>query len=98
MQNRWCMPMSGNQITKLGDLIMDMNDNTIMLFVNDKEGNEKRPDFSGKALWKGEEIAVSIWKNVSKAGNNYLSGQLQPPYNGSASNGSSAGVSDDYDF
>ena len=77
---------------------MDMNDNTIMLFVNDKEGNEKRPDFSGKALWKGEEIAVSIWKNVSKAGNNYLSGQLQPPYNGSASNGSSAGVSDDYDF
>ena len=45
------MPMSGNQITKLGDLIMDMKDNTIMLFVNDKEGNEKRPDFSGKALW-----------------------------------------------
>jgi uncharacterized protein (DUF736 family) len=92
------MPMSGNQITKLGDLIMDMKDNTIMLFVNDKEGNDKRPDYSGKALWNGEEIAVSIWKNVSKAGNNYLSGQLQPPYNGSASNGSSAGVSDDVPF
>ncbi len=92
------MPMSGNQITKLGDLIMDMKDNTIMLFVNDKEGNEKRPDFSGKALWNGEEISVSIWKNVSKAGNNYLSGQLQPPYNGSGKSSSSAGVSDDVPF
>jgi len=98
MQNLWCMPMSGNQITKLGDLIMDMKDNTIMLFVNDKEGNDKRPDYSGKALWNGEEIAVSIWKNVSKAGNNYLSGQLQPPYNGSGASSSSAGVSDDVPF
>ena len=93
MQNRWCMPMSGNQITKLGDLIMDMKDNTIMLFVN-----EKRPDYSGKALWNGEEISVSIWNNVSKAGNNYLSGQLQPPYNGSGKSSSSAGVSDDVPF
>ena len=92
------MPMLGNQITKLGDLFMDMKDNTIMLFVNDKEGNEKRPDFSGKALWNGEEISVSIWKNVSKAGNNYLSGQLQPPYNGSGKGSASAGVSDDVPF
>ena len=61
---------------------MEMKPNTIIVFPNDKEGNEKRPDFTGKILWKGEEINVSLWNNTSKAGKPYLSGQVQEPYNG----------------
>tara|TARA_Y100000296_G_C4992956_1_gene166325 strand:+ start:37 stop:273 length:237 start_codon:yes stop_codon:yes gene_type:complete len=61
---------------------MEMKQNTIIVFPNDKEGNEKRPDFTGKILWNGEEINVSLWKNTSKAGKPYLSGQVQKPYNG----------------
>jgi len=61
---------------------MEMKQNTIIVFPNDKEGNEKRPDFTGKILWNGEEINVSLWNNTSKAGKPYLSGQVQKPYNG----------------
>ena len=60
---------------------MDMKDDSIVLFTNDKEGNDKRPDFTGTALWKGQEISISLWDNVSKKGNRYLSGKLQEPYN-----------------
>ena len=61
----------------------DMKDNSLVLFPNDKEGNDKRPDFTGKGLLNGEEFQVSVWKNISKAGKPYMSGQMQPPYNGS---------------
>jgi len=62
---------------------MDMKPDTIVLFPNDKEGNDKRPDLTGTALWNGEEIKVAVWENTSKGGKRYLSGQLQRPYNGS---------------
>ena len=61
---------------------MEMKSNTIIVFPNDKDGNDKRPDFTGKILWKGEEINVSLLNNTSKAGKPYLSGQVQEPYNG----------------
>ena len=66
---------------------MDMKPDTIVLFTNEKEGNDKRPDLTGTALWNGEEIKVALWENVSKGGKRYLSGQLQRPYNGSGSAG-----------
>ena len=62
----------------------DMKDNTLVLFPNNKEGNDRRPDFTGKGLFNGEEFQVSVWKNTSKAGKPYMSGQMQPPYNGGA--------------
>ena len=61
---------------------MDMKPDTLVLFENDKEGNDKRPDLTGTALWNGEEIKISLWENTSKKGNRYLSGQLQKPFNG----------------
>ena len=71
---------------------MDMKPDTIVLFENDKEGNDKRPDLTGTALWNGEEIKISLWENTSKKGNRYLSGQLQKPFNG-AGGGSDVNVS-----
>jgi len=61
---------------------MDMKDNSIVLFPNDKEGNDSRPDFRGEGLYEGVAFEASVWKNTSKAGRPYLKGQLQAPYNG----------------
>lgn len=80
---------------------MDMKDNTLVLFPNDKGDNPKRPDFSGKGLHNGVEFQVSVWQNTSKAGRPYMSGQIQPPYNGGglrATEGADASVSDDVPF
>jgi uncharacterized protein (DUF736 family) len=81
---------------------MDMKDNSIVLFPNDKEGNDSRPDFRGEGLYNGVSFEVSVWNNTSKAGRPYMKGQLQAPYNGAASGGASQGadaaVSDDVPF
>ena len=47
---------------------MDMKPDTIVLFENEKDGNTKRPDLTGTALWNGEEIKVALWEKVSKGG------------------------------
>ena len=79
---------------------MDMKDNTLVLFPNDKGDNPKRPDFSGKGLHNGVEFQDSVWQNTSKAGRPYMSGQIQPPYNGTggATSSADASVSDDVPF
>ena len=81
---------------------MDMKDNSIVLFPNDKEGNDSRPDFRGEGLYNGVSFEVSVWNNTSKAGRPYMKGQLQAPYNGGAGGGASQGadaaVSDDVPF
>ena len=79
---------------------MDMKDNPLVLFPNDKGDNPKRPDFSGKGLHNGVEFQVSVWQNTSKAGRPYMSGQIQPPYNGTggATSSADASVSDDVPF
>jgi uncharacterized protein (DUF736 family) len=82
---------------------MDMKDNTLVLFPNDKGDNPKRPDFTGKGLHNGVEFQVSVWNNTSKAGRPYMSGQIQAPYNGSGGAAGMEGadasaVSDDVPF
>jgi len=70
-------------------------DGKISLFVNDKGDNPKRPDYTGKGMYKGEEVHLSMWKSTSKNGMEYLSGRINPPYNGeSGSTTSSASVDD----
>ena len=70
-------------------------DGKISLFVNDKGDNPKRPDYTGKGMYKGEEVHLSMWKSTSKGGMEYLSGRINPPYNGeSVSTTSSASVDD----
>ena len=73
----------------------EIEDGKISLFANDKGDNPKRPDFTGKGMYKGEEVHLSMWKSTSKNGLEYLSGRINPPYNGeSGSAASSASVDD----
>ena len=50
------------------------------MFKRDKEGNEKRPDYSGPLNVDGTDWEVAGWIKESKAGNKYLALQVSPPY------------------
>jgi hypothetical protein len=57
----------------------EVKDGDIALFVNDKEGNENRPDLTGYAMINGKKKDVSLWgKNSGKL---RYSGNIQEPYN-----------------
>ena len=54
---------------------------TIAVFSNDKEGNEKRPDWQGTLMTPdGQSLQVSLWVSESQRGLSYLSGKIQEPY------------------
>ena len=60
------------------------NTNTGALFKNDKEGNDKRPDYKGKIDIGGREYWLSAWVRTKKDGSGkYLSlkaeAKDQPP-------------------
>jgi hypothetical protein len=44
------------------------------IFVNDKKGNENRPDLS---YWKKDAISISVWFKKDKNGNNFLSTNIE---------------------
>ena len=54
----------------------------ISIFINDKEGNEKRPDFTGYALVGPDlkKMDVSLW--IKESGKLRFSGKIKEPYNG----------------
>lgn len=49
------------------------NTNTGAMFKNDKQGNEKRPDYTGKINVEGKDYFLSSWIKESKDGNKFLS-------------------------
>ena len=62
----------------------EMKEGDISVFPNDKEGNENRPDLTGKVLLKGEEMRVALWgKESSTTGNKFYSGKIEEKFNGS---------------
>ena len=61
-----------------------MREGDISVFQNDKEGNENRPDLTGKVLLNGQEMRVALWeKESSTTGNKFLSGKIEEKFNGS---------------
>jgi len=40
-------------------------------FLNDKEGNEKRPDYKGSTDIDGEDYYVALWHRESGSGKEY---------------------------
>ena len=49
------------------------NTNRGVLFKNDKEGNEKRPDYTGTINVNGEEMRLAAWIRKSAKGVTYMS-------------------------
>ena len=50
--------------------------NSGALFKNDKEGNEKRPDYKGPLNVNGQEFYVSAWLKTAKSGQKFMSLQV----------------------
>jgi len=48
-------------------------------FTNDKQGNDKRPDYKGKLDVNGTQYAVSAWLQTKKdgSGEQYLRGKIE---------------------
>jgi hypothetical protein len=46
----------------------EMREGSGSLFRNDKDGNEKRPDYRGDALINGEVLEISAWIKEGKNG------------------------------
>lgn len=50
-----------------------------VLFKNDKEGNEKRPDYKGTAQVEGVEYDLSCWIETARSsGQKYMSIKFEP--------------------
>jgi len=67
----------------------------VSLFKNDKGDNEKRPDYTGKCMIKGEMYHLSLWDSTSKGGTKYQSGNIALPWNGGESSSASSASVDD---
>lgn len=49
------------------------NTNRGVLFINDQQGNDKRPNYRGSLNVAGVEYNISGWKKLSKKGTTFLS-------------------------
>jgi len=52
--------------------------NTGALFKADKEGNERRPDYSGSLNVNGQDYFIDAWLRKSKAGTTFMSLSVKP--------------------
>lgn len=55
----------------------EVRDGDVSLFENDKEGNDKRPDFTGYAIVDGTKMNVSLW--IKNSGRLRFSGRIEEP-------------------
>jgi uncharacterized protein (DUF736 family) len=55
------------------------NNNTAIIFKNNKKENEKHPDYRGTINVDGRELEISLWIKDGKAGK-FFSGKIKEPY------------------
>ncbi len=48
-------------------------DNSGVLFRTDKEGNDRRPDYTGKGVVNGRAVRISAWIKNARNGGKFLS-------------------------
>lgn len=63
-------------------------DGDVSLFINDKEGNDARPDITGYALVDGVKMRVSLW--AKESGKLRFSGRIEEPMSPNGSGKSSS--------
>lgn len=73
------------------------NTNRGALFINDKEGNEKRPDFTGTINVDGRELRLAAWKAEAKSGVQYLQLKVSEPNSSGSTSSAPAPVADKRD-
>ena len=53
------------------------NNNKISIFRNNKNGNEKAPDYRGTTTLNNQEYKVALWIRTSASGTKYMSGTVE---------------------
>ena len=56
----------------------NQNDNSGALFRNDKQGVEKRPDYTGNCIVNGVSMRISAWVKTAQNGSQYMSLAFSP--------------------
>lgn len=56
----------------------EQKDNSGSLFKHDKQGNEKRPDYSGNCRIDGVDMWISAWLKEGKNGQKFMSLSFKP--------------------
>lgn len=78
------------------------NTNRGVLFKNDKEGNEARPDYTGTANVGGKELRISAWIKEGKTGKfmslSFQDKDTQKPLQKKSQTGGLSEMSDDIPF
>jgi uncharacterized protein (DUF736 family) len=66
-------------ITQSGKTVFKVYREIGAVFVNDKKGNEKAPDMSGKVEHNGADWKMAGWRKESQNGLPYTSISVEPP-------------------
>jgi uncharacterized protein (DUF736 family) len=75
-------------------MAMDLDNNKMVMFPNSKKvEGDNLPDYKGEGVYEGVKFEVGLWKNVSKAGAQYLGGKLSAPFQGGAAGAGAAAQS-----
>lgn len=62
-------------------------------FKNNFKETPKHPDFTGKAMFKGEIVDIAVWKKKTTKGDTYVSVSIKDEYKKEPSKSSPAGHS-----
>lgn len=55
------------------------NNNSGVLFKNEKEEGSKQPDYKGTAEVNGKQLEIAAWIRTSKTGKKFMSLKFQEP-------------------
>jgi len=58
---------------------MDLKDNAVLIFKNDKKNGETHPDYKGQINVNGQNFDIALWVKEGKNGK-FFSGKISEPY------------------
>jgi len=73
---------------------MDLKENSVLIFKNDKKNGETHPDYKGQINVNGQTLDIALWVKEGKKGK-FFSGKISEPYQRAAGPGSNVDYSAD---
>jgi hypothetical protein len=58
---------------------MDLKQNSVLIFKNDKKNGESHPDYKGQIDVNGQLLDIALWVKEGKKGK-FFSGKISEPY------------------
>ena len=58
---------------------MDLKDNSVLIFKNDKKNSDTHPDWKGQININGKNYDIALWEKEGNKGK-FFSGKISEPY------------------